>query len=152
MKTGKNISLKLFSDLKTTYGTVDSTKFKSLFVNIQTWVEPKAESEKWKSTIGLFSRKIKHIIRAELNNSIFKNTFILDLDLRSSGILLNKKSFMNIEITLYPEIQKEFKSSDIRDFVSHIIKKIYSEAFKDNNNFSFHRTKKPNAVKTPLSI
>ena len=63
---------------------------------------------------------------------------------------MNKKSFMNIEITLYPETNKNFKSNEIKDFVSNLITKIYSESFEDNNNFSFHKTKKTTQIKTPF--
>lgn len=142
MKTGKNISLKLFKELKTTYGTVDSTNFKSLFVNIQTWVQPRYNSSEWRSIIGKTHRKIRHIVNDEVKKFDFKNRFIVDLDLRGSGILLNKNSFMSVEIILYPENNLVFKSDDTREAVTSIIKKIHSEVFRDNKNFTFQKSKK----------
>ena len=40
MKKGKTSQLKGFKTAKVLYGTVDSVKLKSLYLNIQTWVEP----------------------------------------------------------------------------------------------------------------
>jgi hypothetical protein len=47
------------------------------------------------------SRSIKHIIFDYVNRHLFEEKFIVDLDLRYSGITKGKKSFMNLEITLY---------------------------------------------------
>jgi dTDP-4-dehydrorhamnose 3,5-epimerase-like enzyme len=41
MKKGKSCVLKGFKNLKCSYGTVDAKNFKSLYLNIQTWAEPK---------------------------------------------------------------------------------------------------------------
>jgi hypothetical protein len=41
MKKGKTSKIQGFKLAKVIYGTVDSVNFKSLYLNIQTWVEPK---------------------------------------------------------------------------------------------------------------
>lgn len=145
MKKGKKIALNIFNDIKTSYGTVDSTNFKSLFVNMQTWVEPIMYSSNWRSVIGSLSREMKHSVREKLLTSNFKNVFILDLDLRSSGISFKKKSFLSLEITLYPEKDKNFKSDETKKFISELINKIYIDTLKNNKAFKIYgKSKTPN--------
>jgi hypothetical protein len=43
MKKGKTIKLSGYRTFKSHYGTIDSTNLKSIFINIQSWVEPKEE-------------------------------------------------------------------------------------------------------------
>ncbi len=101
MKKGKTSFLQGFKTAKIVYGTVDSIKLKSLYLNIQTWVEPIYESDNWTRTVLNLSRSVKHSIYESINKTIFNDKFIVDLDLRSSGLNPNKKSFMNLEINFY---------------------------------------------------
>jgi hypothetical protein len=98
MKKGKTSQIKGFNTAKVLYGTVDSVNLKSLYLNIQTWVEPIEESENWNRVVLNMSRNIKHTIYETIDKNIFDDKFIVDLDLRSSGLNLNKKSFMNLEV------------------------------------------------------
>ena len=101
MKKGKTSQLHGFKTAKVVYGTVDSVNLKSLYLNIQTWVEPYYECDNWTRTVLNLSRSVKHSVYESLNNKIFDTKFIVDLDLRSSGLNLGKKSFMNIEINFF---------------------------------------------------
>ena len=98
MKKGKTAKIIGFKTAKVTYGTVDSVNFKSIYLNIQTWVEPKKEVENWERVVLNLSRDIKHTIFNKLDKQIFEENIIVDLDLRPSGISMNKKSFSNLEI------------------------------------------------------
>ena len=60
MKKGKTEKLNGFKTSKVHYGTVDSKNFKSLYLNIQTWVEPKKDTENWSGVVSNTSRSIKH--------------------------------------------------------------------------------------------
>ena len=91
MKKGKTSFLQGFKTAKIVYGTVDSINLKSLYLNIQTWVEPIYECDNWTRTVLNLSRSIKHSIYESINKQIFDEKFIVDLDLRSSGLNLNKK-------------------------------------------------------------
>lgn len=142
MKTGKNISLKLFGEVKTVYGTVNSKSFKSLYLKMETWVSPTQEQSNWKYVIGKFDRTIRHIINQHLDKVLFKKQFIVDLDLRGSGIHVGKKSFMSLEIILYPQDGTDFHSDEIRESVEFLMQKIYIEGFKNGNKFSLFKTKK----------
>ena len=101
MKKGKTSKIQGFKLAKVIYGTVDSVNFKSLYLNIQTWVEPKKTSENWTRVVLNLSRQIKHTIFENINKTIFDDKFIVDLDLRASGLMVGKKSFLNLEITLF---------------------------------------------------
>lgn len=101
MKKGKTIKINQYESLKTSYGTVDSKNLKSLYINLQTWVLPKDEYENWERIVGNLSREIKHSVYESLNRELFQENFIVDLDLRTSGIQVGKKSFMNLEINLF---------------------------------------------------
>lgn len=142
MKKGKSVKLNVFSQIKTTYGTVDSKNLKSIYVNIQSWVTPKDEYENWNRIVCNLSREIKHSVFESINRTIFQENSIVDLDLRTSGISQGKKSFFNLEINLYLFEEMDFKSLNIKDSVKKIIKTIFKNNIKDNNYFSFSMSKK----------
>ncbi len=141
MKKGKTVKINSYPSLKTTYGTVDSKKLKSLYINIQSWVQPKEEYENWDRIVGNLSRDIKHSVLESINLSLYKNHFIVDLDLRTSGINVNKKSFMNLEINLFTTTDIDFKSATIRDSVKVIVREIYKECVQKNKYFTFTPSK-----------
>lgn len=142
MKKGKTSLLHGFKTAKIVYGTVDSIKLKSLYLNIQTWVEPIYESDNWTRTVLNLSRSVKHSIYESINKNIFNDKFIVDLDLRSSGLNPNKKSFMNLEINFYLKQEDlDFKCDEIKESLQQITKQIFKDNFLDNENFNFYLTK-----------
>lgn len=143
MKKGKTSKLNGFKLCKVLYGTVDSKELKSVYVNIQTWVEPKLEIEKTNRLVSNFNREIKQSISSNLDKSFFKDNFILDLDLRCSGILLGKKSFMNLEITLFlTDTNTDFKSIVLKKQIDNLVKDLYTEIILNNQYFTFKTSKK----------
>ena len=143
MKKGKTSQLHGFKTAKVIYGTVDSINLKSLYLNIQTWVEPIEESENWTRVVLNLSRGIKHSIYETINKEIFTDKFIVDLDLRSSGLHLGKKSFMNLEINFYLKNEGlDIKGIEIKNLLQEITKKIFKKNFLNNQYFNFYLTKK----------
>ena len=125
MKKGKTSQIQGFKTAKVVYGTVDSINFRSLYLNIQTWVEPFKDSENWNRVVLNLSRQIKHLVHDSLDRLLFDDKFIVDLDLRSSGLTVGKKSFLNLEINIYlKEIEIDFKSIRLRDSLKKIAKDI----------------------------
>jgi hypothetical protein len=151
MKKGKTSFLQGFKTAKIVYGTVDSINLKSLYLNIQTWVEPIYECDNWTRTVLNLSRSIKHSIYESINKQIFDEKFIVDLDLRSSGLNLNKKSFMNLEINFYI-IQEDldFKCEEIKQSLQQITEQIFNDNFLNNENFNFYLTKKSKITEESL--
>ena len=109
MKKGKTCKLNGFTRLKSTYGTVDSKTFKSLYLNIQSWVTPQKSVENWSRVVNILNREIKETINEILDSTLLQPKFILDLDLRTSGLAVGKKSFMNLEITFFIAKNIEFE-------------------------------------------
>ena len=148
MKKGKTIKINQYESLKTSYGTVDSKNLKSLYINLQKWVLPKDEYENWERIVGNLSREIKHSVYESLNRELFQENFIVDLDLRTSGIQVGKKSFMNLEINFFTKNELDFKSMIVKDSVKKIIKEIYKNCIIRNTKFLFSSSKNPISEKT----
>jgi hypothetical protein len=145
MKKGKTSKIQGFKDTKVIYGTVDSINFKSLYLNIQTWVEPITSSENWQRIVLNLSREIKHTIYEHLNKKYFDEKFIVDLDLRSSGLSEGKKSFMSMEATFYLNTDTlDFKSKQLKDDLKKLTSTIIKENLDNNEYFDFflRKTKK----------
>jgi len=143
MKKGKTSQIHGFKTAKIIYGTVDSMNLKSLYLNIQTWVEPIYESNNWTRTVLNMSRGIKHSVYESLDKTIFDTNFIVDLDLRSRGLTTGKKSFMNLEINFFIiQADMDFKSDEIKNSLKEIINQIFLDNFLENENFKFYLTKK----------
>jgi hypothetical protein len=142
MKKGKSAKINCYGDYKITYGTVDSKNLKSIYLNIQTWVEPKCEINNPQRSVGMLSKKIKHTTLDNLNRSLFKNNVIVDVDLRSSGIQLNKKSFMNLEFVFYvTDNELDIKSEKVKSTMINITDTLIKSVFQQNDYFTFSRTK-----------
>jgi hypothetical protein len=142
MKKGKSVKLNLYSPIKSVYGTVDSKNLKSLYINIQSWVSPKFEHDNWNRVVGNLNREIKHSVYNSIDSNIFKETSIVDLDLRTSGISHGKKSFFNLEVNLYTNQEIDFKSLEIKESVKKIIKNIVKDSLVENKFFNFSLSKK----------
>ena len=71
MKKGKTAKINGFKTSKITYGTVDSKEFKSLYLNIQTWAEPKKDLENWSRVVLNMNRYIKHSIYQNIDKNFF---------------------------------------------------------------------------------
>ena len=142
MKKGKSVKLNLYTPIKSVYGTVDSKNLKSLYINIQSWVTPKFEHDNWNRVVCNLSREIKHSVYDSIDINLFKEKSIVDLDLRTSGIIHGKKSFFNLEVNLYTNQEMDFKSSEIKDSVKKIVKNILKTNVIDNKYFEFSTSKK----------
>lgn len=108
-KFGKEKKLFVDDKFRVKYGTIDAVKLNAVYLNVESWVIPK-EVENYESFIRLIRKKIIINIKDKLDRTSFNDHFIVDLDLRASGMSLNKKSFMFIEVTVYPKEKIKFNS------------------------------------------
>ena len=141
MKKGKSCVVKGYKNFKTSYGTVDSKNLKSIYINIQSWVDPKKFLENWNREVSYLNRLIKQLLLDTTDKFMFHSKFIVDLDLRTSGICLGKRSFMNLEITLYAKTEIDFKSIKLKNEIKKIVSYIEKEIFDLSELFNFHLTK-----------
>jgi hypothetical protein len=142
MKKGKSVKLNLYNPIKSVYGTVDSKNLKSIYINIQSWINPKDEYDNWNRIVSNLGREIKHSVYKSINTNIFQDKSIVDLDLRTSGISHGKKSFFNLEINLYTTDEFDFKSAEIKNSVKSIIQSVFNNNITPNKYFEFSITKK----------
>jgi hypothetical protein len=141
MKTGKYISLGEYNDIKIGYGTVDFKNLKTIYLKLSSWIEPENNDDDFNIIISRTRKGIKENIR-NLKTDLFKQQCIVDLDIRSKGLKTNKRSFMNLEITLYVEKSFDIKSKIIKSTIKNIIKNIVEQNLIDRNLFNFYITKK----------
>ena len=86
-------------------------------------------------------RKIKEIVY-NLKTPFFKEQSIVDLDIRTKGIKLEKRSFMNLEVTLYVDKQFDVKSKELKNTVKKLIEDIVDLGLHEKKLFNFYKTKK----------
>ena len=144
MKKGKTTKINGFRTSKVHYGTVDSKEFKSVYLNLQTWVEPKEDYENWGRIVLNMNREIKHSVFDGIDKDLFDDKFIVDMDLRTSGLQIKKKSFMSLEINLFLKQEIDFKSTKLKKSLKNIIKEIYADILTKNEYFKFYLTKNGN--------
>jgi hypothetical protein len=141
MKIGKYIPLGTYNDVKIGYGTVDFKNLKTIYLKLNSWVQPENETEDFNSTIYKSRRKIKEIIY-NLRSPYFKQQSIVDLDIRTKGIKLEKRSFMNLEITLYVDKQFDVKSKEIKTILKDLFESTIEGGLSDKKLFNFYKSKK----------
>ena len=141
MKTGKYIPLGTYQNVKIGYGTVDFKNLKTIYLKLNSWLQPENETDDFNYLIGKSRRKVKEIIY-NLKSPYFKEQSIVDLDVRTKGIKLEKRSFMNLEVTLYVSNQFDIKSKDIKLIINDLFEHIIDEGLSDKKLFNFYKTKK----------
>lgn len=144
MKSGKFINLKVNEQFKCGYGTVDSKNLKSIYSKITCWLEPTNNSQNWNGVIGGLKRKISSKLTETLDmtDKFKKDRFIVDLDIRASGLEEGKKSFMNCEITLFTNNNYEIRDVDFKTDVKNIVGNIVEESILSYDKFTYYKSKR----------
>ena len=140
MKTGKFITLGFCNNVKIGYGTVDYKNLKTIYIKLNSWIEPE-NCVKFNESLSKSKRKIKLRIR-ELNTDFFKKDSIVDLDVKTKGMKLGKRSFLNLEITLFTQKIFDIKEKKIKTLIKNLIEDIIKSDLEDKNLFNFHKNKK----------
>jgi len=141
-KKGRTAKFNRLGPIKCQYGTVDCLDFKSVYLVLQCWVEPKKETENWTRIVNALDRGLKHTISSIIDLNIFKDKFICDLDLRSSGMKMDKRSFLNLEINLFIDNSEiQFKSKELKDALMIIANGVINKHLNNNQWFSCHQGK-----------
>ena len=140
MKTGKFITLGYYSNVKIGYGTVDHKNLKTIYIKLNSWVEPEDEDSEFNDIISKTKRKIKLRIY-DLHSELFKRESIVDLDVRTKGIRLGKKSFLNLEITLFTEKCFDIRSKELKCVVKNLVTDIIDSDLNNKILFNFSKSK-----------
>jgi len=140
MKKGKFISIGVYSNVKIGYGTVDYKNLKTIYVQLNSWTQPSVDEHDFNKLISKTRRQIKEKIY-NLNTEYFKRESIVDLDIKTSGIKTNKRSFMDLEITLYVDKHFDVRSKDVKDIVTNLSENIIDTVLVDETLFNFFEKK-----------
>ena len=92
MKVGKHINLKEYENIRLSYGTVDQKNLKSIYLEMESWLEPKNDVD-YDSIIFKSRRKIKDRLRNE-KTDLFKKECIVDFDIKTN-LLCSLNSFQH---------------------------------------------------------
>jgi hypothetical protein len=145
MKLGKEIKLDLLGNYKTKIGTVNNKESKSLYINLCAWAELKEldENLNYDYFLSNLRKQIKQKLNNTLNQELFHcDRYIVDLDMRTSGLTIDKRSFMSCEITLYQKKFLPLNKPKIVDNTKNIIYDVINDCLEKNSVFTFHKTKK----------
>lgn len=144
MKRGKEIKINISENYAVVSGTIDTQDPKSLYINISTWGQPKLEGDiSYDRVIAQINKAIKRLLHNKLNKTIFlSEKTLVDLDMRESGIVFGKRSFMNCEITLYQKNTLNIESEALIDELNNISQSIVNNILDVNEFFAFYKTKK----------
>ncbi len=143
-KNGKQLSTKNYNNYRVLSGTVDNKNPKALYLTISAWGETLIKEDiNYTSVIRLISKDIKKALAKNLNKNLFHNNkCIIDFDMRESGIVYGKKSYMNCEITLYQKNLFKLQEKKIQNELNNISKIITTDIFENVKYFNFSKTKK----------
>jgi len=143
-KQGREVRTDISDVFRTSYGTVDSSTLKSLYLNLSTWIEPLEEVDNWDRPIKKFKYKIDNLIHRELKDTEFKGKAIVDLDLRASGMRVGKRSFMRCEVTMFLNSRNKhnIKSIILSKTINDITEKVINGPLSTTKSFKFHKKKK----------
>lgn len=143
-KKGKQLMVKKHNNYNIVSGTVDNKNPKALYVNISAWGEPLiADEVNYTNVIREFTKKLKKSIHNNINTNLFhKERTIVDFDMRESGIVFGKRSYMNCEVTFYQKNSFKLQEKAIQDTLDEILEKIMEEVLDSSIYFEFHKGKK----------
>lgn len=143
MKRGKEFKVDVIPNLNVVFGTTDNKKPKSVYINISGWADPiDNDNLNYNRIIQNIHKQIKQNIYNYGNHSIFNlNRTIVDFDMRQSGIIFGKRSYMNCEIVLYQNSEYALMSDELNEALMNILNVVVNKNLNDNKYFKFHRKK-----------
>jgi hypothetical protein len=143
MKRGKELKLDLNPNYKIKVGTVDNKSPKTIYINLSAWGQLKKFDIdlNYENIINKLRTKIKHKINSYSLDEFHNGKYIVDLDMRSSGIKPTKRSFMSCEITLFQKDSIPVNNPLIVNTSKQIIQDVIEDCLDTNTHFSFYKTK-----------
>lgn len=143
MKRGKELKLDLNPNYKIKLGTVDNKNPKTIYINLTAWGQLKKYDIdlNYDNVISKLRTKIKHKINSYNIDAFHNGKYIVDLDMRSSGIKPTKRSFMSCEITLFQKDITPVNNPKIVHTTKEIISDIINNCLDKSEHFTFYKTK-----------
>jgi hypothetical protein len=143
MKRGKEISLETKENYKVKLGTIDNKDPRTIYLNVSAWGEPLTEEDNYDSVLNNLRKKVKQKLFTNIKDSNYStDRYIVDLDMRSSGMSKTKRSYMSCEITLFQKDRIPVNNPMTISEGSRLVNNLIDDCFECNNHFRFYKTKK----------
>jgi hypothetical protein len=141
MKLGRYIPLGDHKNVKIGYGTINHKNLKTIYLSLNSWLEPNEVCEDYDAILRSSKNKIKRLVH-NLGHGLFREESIVDLDVRTKGIKKEKRSFMNLEVTLYTLKQVNVKDKDLKTDMYSLLCEIIDTCLDNELLYNFHKKKK----------
>ncbi len=132
-------------DFKLKIGTTNKVNPLVIYVEGKAFISPVEEKDGYSRDISEIKHYFKRSISSNLAGSnIFDTKYILDFQVASSGISVNKKSFLSFQFLLRQKGEKVMKLTDVKTASEGMISNIV-ESLKETiteHNFELSKTKK----------
>lgn len=147
MKKGKELKISNFKSYNIVFGSVNNRCPKAMYINISTWADPKSNDDlNYNRIIKDIDKRVRQTIYNTLDSNIsspfLKDRSIVDFDIRESGVRYGKRSFTNLEITLFQKYEIPVNSESLWPFIEEIIQTVIKDVFEKEKHFRFHKKKK----------
>ena len=133
------------NNFKLKIGTTNKIKPLIVYIEGRTFICPIESKEDYSRDISEIKRGLSRAISRNLQEcTLFDKRFIVDFQVASKGISLNKKSFLSFQFLLRQNKDNILKLKDLKVSAEDIIKNIIEE-LSDNiteHNFTISKTKK----------
>lgn len=141
MKLGRFIPIGVYKNVKVGYGTINHKDLKTIYLSLNSWLDPQDECDDYEKIVKSSRNDIKKLIY-NLGQNTFRPESIVDLDIRTKGIKKEKRSFMNLEVTLYVLEQINIKDKDLKLNMEILMKGIIDTCLNNKMLFNFNKRKK----------
>ena len=132
-------------NFKIKIGTTNKTNPIVVYVEGRAFISPQEEKEDYTRDISELKHKFSRAISKHISgSSLFDNKYILDFQVASKGISLNKKSFLSFQFLLRQNKENVHKLKEIKDLSENMITSIVSSLAENitEHNFVISKTKK----------
>lgn len=141
-----NSEKKIENDVfKLKLGTTNKLDPQVVYVEGRAFISPKYEEDDYSRKISEIKHALKHTISEGLkNNNLFDNKFILDFQVASNGISIDKKSFLSFQFLLRQNKDNVLKLSQLKDSALDFINNVVNSLSKTivERDFELTKTKK----------
>lgn len=132
-------------NFKIKIGTTNKTNPIVVYVEGRAFISPQEEKEDYTRDISELKHNFSRAISKHISgSSLFDNKYILDFQVASKGISLNKKSFLSFQFLLRQNKENVHKLKEIKDLSENMITSIVSSLAENitEHNFVISKTKK----------
>lgn len=126
-------------------GTTNRTNPLVVYIEGRTFISPLLDKEDYNSDIFDLKHALKSCISKELcQTALFENKYIIDFQVASSGIAVNKKSFLSFQFFLKQNKNSILMLKELKDSSENMINAIVNSLEENilKHDFIISKTKK----------